>query len=95
MRKLVLLVLSSAMLLGGLYLLVVELLFESTFNFGFIGGGGALAFAGGYLIWTDFGAALRDQDLGELSVEPIGRSARNPVINYGCDLWKSVGKAGV
>jgi hypothetical protein len=54
MRKLILLVLSSAMLLGGLYLLVVELLFESRFHFRFIGGGAALAFAGGYLLWADF-----------------------------------------
>ena len=54
MRKLILLVLSGAMLLGGLYLLLDELLFASIIYFRFVAGGGVLAFAGGYLLWTDF-----------------------------------------
>jgi hypothetical protein len=53
MRKLILLVLSSAMLLGGLYL-VLELWFAGIIYFRFVVGGVLLVFAGGYLIWTDF-----------------------------------------
>jgi len=54
MRKLVLLVLSGAMFLGGLSLLVGELLFASLIHARFLAAGGVLAFAGGYLLWTDF-----------------------------------------
>src|SRR5262249_41658968 len=36
-----------------------------------------------------------DQDLGGLIVEPIGRSACNPVINWWDGLGKSAGKARV
>jgi len=54
MRKLVLLVLSGAMFLGGLSLLVGELLFASLTHRRFLVAGGVLAFAGGYLLWTDF-----------------------------------------
>ena len=54
MRKLVLLVLSGAMFLGGLSLLVGELLFASLIYARFLVAGGVLAFAGGYLLWTDF-----------------------------------------
>ncbi|HLG79599.1 MAG TPA: hypothetical protein VKY22_01180 [Bradyrhizobium sp.] len=54
MRKLILLALSSAMLLGGLYLLLDELLFPSIIYLRFVLAGGVLAFAGGYLLWTDF-----------------------------------------
>jgi len=54
MRKLILLVLSGAMLLGGLSLLVDQLLFASIIYFRFAVAGGVLAFAGGYLLWTDF-----------------------------------------
>jgi hypothetical protein len=54
MRKLLLLVLSSAMLIGGLYVAIFELLFARIIFFRFVIGGTILAFAGGYLIWTDF-----------------------------------------
>jgi hypothetical protein len=54
MRKLILLVLSSAMLIGGLYLAVFELWFSRIIYFRFVAGGGALAFFGVYLIWVDF-----------------------------------------
>jgi hypothetical protein len=54
MRKLILLILSSAMLAGGLYTVIFELLFVPTTSPRFVAGGSALAFAGAYLIWTDF-----------------------------------------
>jgi hypothetical protein len=54
MRKLVLLILSSAMLIGGLYATIFELLFARIIFFRFVIGGTILAFAGAYLIWTDF-----------------------------------------
>jgi len=58
MRKFILLVLSGAMLLGGVSLLLEEVLFESRFEgrfrFRLILGGASLAFAGCYLLWTDF-----------------------------------------
>ena len=54
MRKLILLVLSSAMLLGGLSLLLEELLSANRFHFRIMFGAGALIFAGCYLLWTDF-----------------------------------------
>ncbi len=42
------------MLVGGLYAAVFELLFTRVIFFRFVAGAGCLAFAGGYLIWTDF-----------------------------------------
>ena len=54
MRKLILLLLSAAMLFGGLYVLIDEFLFASILYFQFVIGGAVLAFAGGYLIWADF-----------------------------------------
>ncbi len=54
MRKLILLVIASAMLASGLYLTVLELLFARGIYFRFAIGGCLLAFFGGYLIWTDF-----------------------------------------
>jgi hypothetical protein len=54
MRKLLLLVLSSAMLMGGLYVAIFELLFARIIFYRFVFGGAILAFAGAYLIWTDF-----------------------------------------
>jgi hypothetical protein len=54
MRKLILLILSSAMLAGGLCIIVFELLSAPAVSPRFVVGGGALAFAGAYLIWTDF-----------------------------------------
>jgi hypothetical protein len=40
--------------MGGLYLAIFELLFARIIFFGFVIGGTILAFAGAYLIWTDF-----------------------------------------
>jgi hypothetical protein len=54
MRKLILFILSSAMLIGGLYVAIFELFFARIIYFWFVGGGGVLAFAGAYLMWTDF-----------------------------------------
>ena len=54
MRKLILFILSAAMLFGGLYLLIAKLLFDPFIRFRFVFGGAALAFAGAYLLWTDF-----------------------------------------
>jgi hypothetical protein len=42
------------MVLSGLSLLLDELLFASIIYFRFVAAGGVLAFAGGYLLWTDF-----------------------------------------
>lgn len=53
MRKLVLLAFSSAMLIGGLYAAISELLFARVIFFRFVFGGAVLALVGGYLIWTD------------------------------------------
>ena len=46
MRKILLLILSGAMLIGGLYFAIFEHRFDVA--------GAIVAFAGGYLIWTDF-----------------------------------------
>jgi hypothetical protein len=54
MRKLILFVLSSAMLIGGLYTAIFELFFARIIYFLFVFGGSVLAFAGAYLMWTDF-----------------------------------------
>ena len=54
MRKFILLILASAMFVGGLSLLVEEFLLASRFHFRLILGGAGLVFAGGYLLWTDF-----------------------------------------
>jgi hypothetical protein len=54
MRKLILLVLSSAVLIGGLYGAIFELWFARIIFFRFVIGGVILAFFGAYLIWTDF-----------------------------------------
>ena len=54
MRKLVLFVLSSAMLIGGLYGAIFEQLFARIIFFRFVIGGAILALVGAYLIWADF-----------------------------------------
>jgi hypothetical protein len=54
MRKLLLLILSSAMLVGGLYAVFFELIFARIIFFRFVIGGIILAGVGAYLIWTDF-----------------------------------------
>jgi hypothetical protein len=42
------------MLVGGLYLVIIELLFARIIYFRFIIGGTVLVVMGGYLLWTDF-----------------------------------------
>lgn len=42
------------MLMGGLYVAIFELLFARIIFFRFVFGGTILAFAGAYLVWTDF-----------------------------------------
>jgi hypothetical protein len=54
MRKLVLFILSFAMLMVGLYATVFELFFAGIISFVFFIGGILLAFVGAYLMWTDF-----------------------------------------
>jgi hypothetical protein len=58
MRKLLLLVLSVAMIAGGLYWLAAELLFSDTVYYQFVVGGVALVMLGAYLLWADFAAPL-------------------------------------
>jgi hypothetical protein len=54
MRRLLLFALSSAMLVGGLYLAIFELLFAHIVFFRFVMGGAVLAVVGAYLLWVDF-----------------------------------------
>jgi hypothetical protein len=54
MRRLLLFVLSGAMLIGGLYFAAFELLFARIIIFRLAAGAVVLACFGGYLIWTDF-----------------------------------------
>ena len=56
MRKLLLFILSSAMLVGGLYLLAAELLWAERW-YGWAIMGAMLITLGAYLLWTDFIAA--------------------------------------
>jgi hypothetical protein len=42
------------MLVGGLYLVIIELLFARIIYFRFIIGGTVLVVMGGHLLWTDF-----------------------------------------
>jgi hypothetical protein len=54
MRKLILLILSGAMLVGGLYVVALELFSARIIYFRFVIGGMLVAGPGAYLIWTDF-----------------------------------------
>ncbi len=54
MRKLILLLLCGGMLIGGVYVILLEVLFARVIYVRFTIGGAVLAFAGAYLIWTDF-----------------------------------------
>jgi hypothetical protein len=54
MRKLILFVLAAAMLIGGLYVVALILFSTRIISFWLFFGGGVLAFAGAYLMWTDF-----------------------------------------
>ena len=54
MRRLIVFILSSAMLVAGLYIAIVELLFVHTVLYRFVIGGAMLAGMGAYLLWVDF-----------------------------------------
>ncbi len=59
MRKLLLLlVVSTAMVLGGVYLLTAELLLAGIIYSRFVVAGDVLVSLGGYLLWADFVAPL-------------------------------------
>lgn len=63
MRKLILFILSGAMLIGGLYTAILELFFSHIIYFWhdwFAFGGGVLAFAAAYPMRTDFIAPRLD-----------------------------------
>ena len=54
MRKLMLLIISAAMIAGGMYFAIFELFYARIIFIWFIIGGVILAFLGAYLMWTDF-----------------------------------------
>jgi hypothetical protein len=54
LRKVVVFLFSSAMLAGGLYIIVCELLYSSDIYLRVLGVGIALGVLGLYLLWTDF-----------------------------------------
>jgi hypothetical protein len=54
MRKLFLFILCSAMIVGGLYGVLFELLYAAHVLYRLVIGAGLLAGFGSYLIWTDF-----------------------------------------
>jgi hypothetical protein len=54
MRKIIVFILSCAMLCGGLYVAGVELVYAEVIWFRVVFTGGCIALLGGYLLWTDF-----------------------------------------
>jgi hypothetical protein len=58
MRKIILFVLCSVMVAGGLYAVVFDLVYASVAFTRVLIGATCLAVVGGYLIWTDFVAPL-------------------------------------
>ena len=54
MRKILLLVFCSLMVVGGISATIFELLFAKVIFFRFVIGGALIACAGFYLLWTDF-----------------------------------------
>jgi hypothetical protein len=52
-RKLLIFVISTAMLIGGLYLSASEVLLADIIYFRFVIGGAVVAVLGAYLLWTD------------------------------------------
>jgi hypothetical protein len=54
MRKIAVFLFSSALLAGGLYIIVGELLYSSSIYLRVLGVGMALGVLGAYLLWTDF-----------------------------------------
>jgi len=58
MRKLLLFVVSTGMVVGGLYLLGAELLLASRISFRFVIAAAVLVTLGTYLLWVDFVAPM-------------------------------------
>ncbi len=58
MRKLLLLIVSVAMILGGLYWLIAQLVLADIVYFKFVIAAAALITLGAYLLWTDFVAPM-------------------------------------
>jgi hypothetical protein len=58
MRKIVLFVISVAMVVGGLYLLTIELFWSEIIYFRMVIAGAMLITLGSYLLWSDFLAPL-------------------------------------
>jgi hypothetical protein len=54
MRRIIVFILSGAILAAGLYIIGGELLFSSAISIRVMSVGLALALLGGYLLWTDF-----------------------------------------
>jgi hypothetical protein len=65
MRKLILFILSIAMLIGGLYLIGAEFLTATKVYFRFMIGGAVLVTLGAYLLWVDFAAPALGIKTGE------------------------------
>lgn len=58
MRKIIMLIVSVLMLVGGICLVGDEILFAKVVYFRFVIGGAILATVGAYLIWCDFIAPI-------------------------------------
>jgi hypothetical protein len=58
MRKLLVFVFSTAMIVGGLYLLASEILLAHTIYFRFVIAGAVLVVLGVYLLWVDILAPM-------------------------------------
>ena len=58
MRKLLVFVFSTAMIVGGLYLLASEILLANVFYFRFVIAGAVLVVLGTYLLWVDILAPM-------------------------------------
>ena len=80
MRKLLLFVMASAMLVGGLYVLVAELFLASKIFVWFVVAAPMLIWLGAYLLWTDFIAAPLPPGETALAAEPIKSAPDNSQI---------------
>ena len=58
MRKLLVFVFSTAMIVGGLYLLASEILLANVIYFRFVIAGAVLVVLGAYLLWVDILAPM-------------------------------------
>jgi hypothetical protein len=65
MRKTILLVVASAMVVGGLYVVVAQFFWSPKIYFMFVFGAGAVAAVGLYLLWEDFIAPMLRIQVGK------------------------------